>query len=401
MRQTALFGLPHQNPPCTICIQHDHISNFRAFVMISEIYIDGFRLFSGFRLNLKDGATLLCGLNGTGKSSVVEMVHRLKMFIGFGETVDRLCPQDDIPVWEKQPQGAFTTRLGLKLEIMGEIFSYEVEILHNLRDKLSRVEKESLSVKGEIIYKSEQGKVKIFRSDERQGEFPVAWNTSGLHLLDLVNKNASSFIKYIRENIFTVCPNPARMDSFNSGREKTPDYDGQNFSAWYAWIESNHLRQAVEAMEDIAQIFPGFKQFAFVEHGASRELVGKIGDMEHDYPISFGQFSQGQKALALFYMLVRACPPNSTIMIDEMENHVSIVELQPLYDLANTASEERNIQFVFVSHNPKTINWYQTEAILLSATGFPATISMEQYNPNPDITIEDRLWIERGQTGEI
>lgn len=369
--------------------------------MISEIYIDGFRLFSGFRLNLKDGATLLCGLNGTGKSSVVEMVHRLKMFIGFGETVDRLCPQDDIPVWEKQPQGAFTTRLGLKLEIMGKIFSYEVEILHNLRDKLSRVEKEILSVKDEIIYKSEQGKVKIFRSDERQGEFPVAWNTSGLHLLDLVNKNASLFIKYIRENIFTVCPNPARMDSFNSGREKTPDYDGQNFSAWYAWIESNHLRQAVEAMEDIARIFPGFKQFAFVEHGASRELVGKIGDMEHEYPISFGQFSQGQKVLALFYMLVRTCPPNSTIMIDEMENHVSIVELQPLYDLANTASEERNIQFVFVSHNPKTINWYQTEAILLSASGFPATISIEQYNPNPDMTIEDRLWIERGQSGEI
>lgn len=39
MRKTALFGLPHQNPPCTICIQHDRISNFKAFVMISEIYM--------------------------------------------------------------------------------------------------------------------------------------------------------------------------------------------------------------------------------------------------------------------------------------------------------------------------------------------------------------------------
>lgn len=375
--------------------------NFRELTMISEIYIDGFRLFRDFRLNLKNGATLLCGLNGTGKSSVVETIHRLKMFIGFGATVDCLCPQSDIPVWDQQPQGAFTTRMEFKLDIAEKFFNYEIEIRHNLRDKLSRVEKECLSLNGENLYKSWQGKVRIFRSTEKQGQFPVAWNTSGLHLLDLSNDDASLFIKYIRENIFTVCPNPSRMDSYNSGREKNLDYDCKNFSGWYAWIESNRLRQAVEAMEDIAGVFPGFKQFAFVEHGTSKELVGKLGDMEHDYPLSFSQFSQGQKALALFYMLVRTCPENSTIMVDEMENHVSIIELQPLYDLANMAVEDRNIQFVFVSHNPKTMNWYQTEAIMLSATGFPAEISMEEYEPNPDISLEDRLWMKRGQASEI
>lgn len=367
--------------------------------MITEVYIDGFRMFKDFKIQFTKLVSLISGLNGTGKSSIIEVVDRLKHFIGNGLTVKKLCPLSDIPVWENREYGRYSTQLGLKLCLNNDTFEYKVKILHNLRDKLSRVDEEYLLVNNNIVFKSLNGRVTVFSSSNKQDSFPIGWDVSGLNLLSSSNEKVALFLDSIQEKIICISLNPYKIQSFNHGNEKNLCFNGENFSAWYAWIKSNCLREAVLAMDDIGQSFPNFNQFDFINHGTAQELISLMTtNSNNTYKISFDQFSHGQKVIAVLYMLIRTCKNDSSILIDEMENFISQVELQPLYDAANQVTEDKQIQFVFISHNEKTLNWYQSDIIFLSLTeDFPPLITIEDYSSESDLSLEDRMWIERNK----
>lgn len=365
--------------------------------MISRLYLDGFRHFKDFTIRLNSGSTLICGLNGSGKSSIIEVFHRLKLFLRNSTSVEQLCMQCDLPAWENLARGRWTTHFEFDFSIDAHSYNYKIEILHNLRDKLSRVEKENLSCCGEILLQTENGRAIVFESPNQQAPFPVNWQVSTIPLLASSNNLVEIFLNGVQNKIFPLSINVCKMDAFSRSKEKQLDFDGANFSSWYSWLKSNRLKMVVNAMDDIRQCIPNFNQFDLIEHGTSHELAAIMdAGNEETYTLPFESLSQGQKVLSLLYMLIRTCPDQSTILIDEMENHISPIELQPLYDSANDAIEETNTQFVFVSHNPKTINWYQAEAIILSQNDNHFYVKALSFEPTENINIQDRLWLERG-----
>jgi AAA15 family ATPase/GTPase len=97
------------------------------------------------------------------------------------------------------------------------------------------------------------------------------------------------------------------------------------------------------------------------------------------YRLPFNSLSHGQKILSILHLLVRVAPANSTIAIDELENFLAPSELQPLYNAFQDAYEERNIQFILISHHPRTLNWYTDSAIVLSFAGNPPTLQARNF----------------------
>ena len=84
-------------------------------------------------------------------------------------------------------------------------------------------------------------------------------------------------------------------------------------------------------------------------------------------------------------------PDGSTLIIDEPGSYLAPGELQPWLDAVNDAWEERDIQFILITHNPKTINWHHKEAIVFGIEDEPPQIIAELNSNNTNETLFDRL----------
>lgn len=360
--------------------------------MLKKIYIDGFRHFKNFSFEPYEQATLLSGLNGTGKTTIVELVARLQLFLVKGMPVSSLCTPHDIPRWEAVGYGNYSTTLGMEIVKHQISFEYEIEIKHNFRESFCRVAHEILKIDGEIIFSSKEGKATVKSDDNRTFEYPVDWSLTGLTLAARNNSKIHNFLNLIKKNIYTVSINPFSISSFHKEEESILHWDGSNFSAWYAHLLDGEISAVASAFSEIAAFVPGFKQLVFEKEGKSKELVADISLSDSQaYRLSFENLSHGQKVLCILHLLIRVCPENSTILIDEFENFLAPVELQPLYDAAQDAFEEKNTQFIFVSHHQKTLNWFHDSAFILKFSGSPAFVRMEKFPSEAGLSIGEYL----------
>jgi predicted ATPase len=363
--------------------------------MLTNIYIDGFRHFKNFDLKPHQQATLLSGLNGTGKTTIVEVVNRLQLFLADSLPVTSLCNPADIPKWELKEYGSSSSTLGIDLEVGGKSYSYEVEVKHNFKNSMCRVDREILKIGDTRIFSSAGGNADVVSDDNRKFNFPVDWTFTGLIVAERKNSKIREFIQVIKDSIFSVSINPFAISSSHQEHEQILNLDGSNFSAWYDYLLDKQIAVIVKIFSEISSFIPGFKQFIFDKEGKSKEIVADISiSKTQSYRLPFENLSHGQKVLCLLHLLIRVCPENSTILIDEFENFLSPVELQPLYDAAQDAFEERNIQFIFVSHHHKTMNWFQDSAIILSFSGNSSFVRVENFSPNNGISIAEYLMAE-------
>ncbi len=75
--------------------------------MIKSIRLDGFRHFHDLNVRLRSPYTLISGLNGTGKTTVIEILNRLQRFLSNSLPVTSLCTPRDIPAWEITDHGSY------------------------------------------------------------------------------------------------------------------------------------------------------------------------------------------------------------------------------------------------------------------------------------------------------
>ena len=360
--------------------------------MLKSIYIDGFRHFKNFSLELNSQTTLLSGLNGTGKTSIVEIVNRLQLFLVNSLPVDSLCRTMDVPVWENKEWGHFSTTMGLDLGFGASTYSYAVEVRHNFKESICRVEKETLSVDGSKIFSNVSGNAEVVSDDNRSFSYPVDWTFTGLLVAGRNSSKIREFISLIRKSLYAVSLNPFAISSGHQEQDPLINLDGSNFSAWYDYLLGKQIAVVAGAFTELASFIPGFKQFIIEREGKSKELIADIFmGKSVAYRLPFENLSHGQKILCLLHLLVRICPEDSTVLIDEFENFLSPVELQPLYDAAEDAFEERNVQFLFVSHHHKTMNWFQGSAVILSFSGNPAFVRIEKFAPENGLSIAEHL----------
>ena len=67
--------------------------------MLKRIYIDNFRCLVNFELNA-DSINLFLGSNGTGKSSVFEVLQKIQLFISGDSNVETIFKAKDCTRWQ-------------------------------------------------------------------------------------------------------------------------------------------------------------------------------------------------------------------------------------------------------------------------------------------------------------
>jgi AAA15 family ATPase/GTPase len=146
---------------------------------------------------------------------------------------------------------------------------------------------------------------------------------------------------------------------------------------------------------------PGFVSANSPQNGDVYRWKTRVKYNNEYFELELRELSDGQKTLFALYSLLVNVQDGSTIIIDEPENYLAPSELQPWLDAINDAWEERDIQFILITHNPKTLNWYHKEALIFKIEAEPPRITIEKNDADStDIPLFNKLseteWVHRG-----
>src|SRR5579859_7109340 len=120
--------------------------------MLKRLYIDNFRCFVNFEYK-PERKQLLLGDNGSGKSSLLEVVRLLKEFL---KGRDIPFSQSSRTRWLRRPIQVFE----IEAEIDDKLYSYRVEIRYSPKSNAPTVSLEKLTVDDNAVFELMKGEMR-------------------------------------------------------------------------------------------------------------------------------------------------------------------------------------------------------------------------------------------------
>lgn len=366
--------------------------------MIKRLEINNYKLFRDFSLDLDEGLALLCGPNGSGKTSILEVIYALTKFLAMPDysdnsawSVEKAFPLRTFCRWLLDESGHGEMSINLELDCgVQNIYVYMLSVRHNFSDKSSRVQHESLALNGVSLFEFREGAIDMLTDDAQSLSFKSDWNRSGLVLASGNNSRIREFGRQI-SLLYAFHLIPALMEQNIEKPAETLGLYGENFAAWRFLHATKRPMKQAWVVEQSKYFIPGLVDIGNVKKGDWHTLVATVKFDGREKDIEFGELSDGQKILLSLYTIVANIPNGSTVIIDEPENFLAPGELQPWLETMNTAREERDIQFIVISHNPKTLNWHNKNAIIFRAAGNPPKVCFERHVDRYDESLMDKL----------
>lgn len=333
--------------------------------MLTRIYVDNYKSLVNFELKI-GAINLLLGPNGVGKSSIFEVLRKLRAFIGGDSKLDSLFDQTERTRWQTLRIQTF------ELEMTSELglYKYELAIEYDESGQKLRVKYERLGMDGSPLLRFEQGEMHLHRDDYSAGPiYPFDWNLSALASIYARpdNKKLTWFKERIQKLIVAQSV-PALMSPSSDQEEAVPGAHLENFVSWY-----RHLSQdqgvTLAVTEALRKVLPGFDHFEFKAYGEKNRHLNAYfvnPGLKTQMGYSFDELSDGQKALIALNTLLSAAQKHGYILcLDEPENFLALPEIRPwLVELYDRCEEEK-IQAVLISHHPEMIDY-----LLASPVGY-------------------------------
>lgn len=315
--------------------------------MLKRLYVHNYKCLVNFEINFDKDISLFLGANGSGKSTVFEVLTKLRRVIVDEDKVGSIFDQSDSPRWLNSEE----TDVHFELDIEIEQSIYRYALIIYLGGFFS-----DISIKKESLYRNNERL--IDESILSENEELIAGDNSRSYIDRYGIGIGDEFIQYLR-TLFIVRINPFEMFStFNKASEKIkPDFS--NYAEWFSYLNEKN-RRAVSIFEKaLRDILPGFDYFSIEKAGQGKVLQVDFKNKTNEKGVItyyFNELSEGQKVLIALYALVYCAPENSLICIDEPENFLALPEIQPWFDTLYDQCTERGLQALLISHHPKIIN---------------------------------------------
>ncbi len=357
--------------------------------MLSRIYVDNYKCLVNFELNL-DKLTVLLGENGSGKSTVFEVLRKLQQFIGGEAKSNQLFSFSDRCRWQNVL--AQTFELDFTMPEDGGVYRYVLVVEHAKEGDKSQVKEEKLFLNNQPLFAFEHGEIQLYDDASRPGpKFPFDWAQSGL--APVYSRPDNTRLTQFKEQVFKMIVTqiiPPMMLPDSSGRgDLLPAKNLENYVGWYRMVSqdqglTNRLSQSLK------QVLDNFDSFRFVPYGAKFLLEAKFtyDGVKNSISYQLHELSDGQKMLIALYALLETARSEYYMMcLDEPDNVISLSEVQPwlnaMYDLA---SDNRS-QFLLISHHPEAIDLFSSHARWLERPNGLAT----RISPLPESEDELRI----------
>jgi ABC-type molybdenum transport system ATPase subunit/photorepair protein PhrA len=352
--------------------------------MLKKVTIKNYRRFLDETLNFDD-IVLIAGKNGTGKSSLVELIYKIKRFLtseGQDGYVESLVSWSDLPRWEMKDYGKVETSFSLVLECENSCYAWDLTTQYNLRDLKCRIIMERLTLNADTLYHFdiENDNAQVFSDDKKEFHYPVDWGHSNLRIAGRVNSKIRAFLDEVGGKIVVH----SLLPEYLKDGEGDFDFHGNNFSAWF----SEKLAQDIESTSAVLQLYKDFLPNCVRTSISTKNgeiIINERKGAGASFELHFSELSAGQKKLCIYYALFKTVPYGATLILDEFENHLSPVELIPLYQMVQEEQETKWLQIIIVSHHNKTLNWYNDAVRIFSLVGEPAHVKIIEKDENSTV----------------
>jgi len=352
--------------------------------MITRVYIDNFRCFSNFEVQ-PDRVNLLIGNNGAGKSTFIDVLHRVVRLVVLGNTVEDEFPQNTLTLWDSRP----TQRIELDVSSNGGTYYYVLELSHDLARETVTLQREMVKYDSRTVFLYENGMVQLHNNEGKLGtQFSFRGTRSFLPQLEPRPENTllTWFLNSLRQ-VWFLKLDPAGIEPESRAEAESLDSDGSNFASWYRHLSLGYTEDLLKLFERLREILPGFRSLKTVstgKGGQKRELVAVFGygNPESKYDVDFDDLSDGERATIILYcLLMDAEGRKKTLLLDEPENYVGLQLIQPwLVELADAMRDEG--QLFVISHHPEVIDYLAADHSLFFERpgGGPTRVRLDPFD---------------------
>jgi len=365
--------------------------------MLKRLYIDNFRCFVNFEYK-PESKQLLLGANGSGKSSLLEVVRLLKEFI---KGRDIPFSQSSRTRWQDRPLQVFE----IEALISEQLFFYRVEIGYSSNSKEPSVGRERLSVDGITVFEFEGGEIRTRQKGEEEAVFPRGdASESSLHFASYSNPQVLSFLKWMSTvHSFKIDAYEGKMEEVADAAISVPDWEMENIASWYRYLLEADPSGNDGFRASIREVLPGFLNLRFSsEDDGVRKLRADFSlSGRGKLTVSLKELSDGQRCLIALYMILHfLVSKGHTVFIDEPDNFISLREIQPWLLQAEVTAVDNNGQLILISHHPEILNQWAQECGLRFFREENGHVRTEPFRPDPDGVLQPSELISRGWENE-
>ena len=325
--------------------------------MLSRLYVDNFRCLENFELDL-DETNVFLGRNGTGKTSVLNVLRNLQSLVVRGSRVDAVFPARDISLNSQRNEQRFE----IEARVNEEVYHYSLIVEHDRFRGMIRVGEETLEHDGNPIFEFKDGNAQLYDDDYSQGpSYPFDWSQSGIGFLveRHDNKKLTRFKEDIANYIIVSCCPPI-MSAETRTEDEFLEPLMQNFVGWYRRAAQENMNSIAPLFETLREALPDFDSINLTESGENSRALKAIfrGPSSELIRYSLDQLSDGQRALIAMYSLTHLSTARQvSLFIDEPANYLALGEVQPWLAEAVERAGESLGQVVVASHHPVIIDY--------------------------------------------
>lgn len=341
--------------------------------MIKRIYVNNYRALVNFEMQPGE-IDVLCGTNGTGKSSIIDAVRFICSLASGRSKFTEDEGDGDINISQLQ----FTSWLDSRVQTFemdissdGREFCYKIE-LEQLENHCPRVSKESAVCNGQLLYTRDLDGVHL----DGGSSFSLDWRQAALPMIapSAARKNVEYLQKAI-SRIVILRPDVHLITAESRSESRALDLNMGNFVSWYRLLSQE--QDYTDALRDCLKIvWTDMRSLLLENTGTSAKLM-KLRFESAD--LSIDQLSDGERMLLCLYAVQTALQMSKmdTLILDEPDNFVSLQEIQPWFiELAGDADETH--QALIVTHNGEILNAGAARKLLAARDGHGAPVRIAE-----------------------
>lgn len=370
--------------------------------MIRRVYIDNYKCFQNSEVDLSR-FNLIMGRNGVGKTEFFNVLTKVKQLIIEEAKLDTVFPTRSLTRWQDRP----VQTIELTLSGNQGLYSYELEVEHDIKNNQIRIKKEILFFDKKPLFEFRMGKVQLYRDDHSKGpEYPFDWGRSGLATIMPRHDNEKlTWFKDRLRRTYLLRLYPPSMEAESKEEEQTPSPGFENFTSWYRHASQENPQRQLELFDDLKASLVGFESLKLSSSGTKARVMEAAfshsesgGSTLSTY--TFDELSDGQRALVALYSIMRfTLRDDTTLCIDEPGNYLGLDEIKPWLLELEEASENEGTQVLLTSHHPRLIDSLALEKGILftRAHAGPVRTKPVQAEEVGSITISDlmaRGWLD-------
>jgi len=365
--------------------------------MLKHVYIDNYKCLVNFELDLGP-QQLLLGLNGTGKSTLLEALTAVKRLVTGQAGPAVLFPEESHTRWESRPRQTFE----LKVEL-GASYRFRLELEPGEPPPRMRVSTEVVFCDNRLVFLFADGEVQLFNDEfEQQVTYPFDPFRSALATVQprRDNRKLITFLRWMAK-LHCLRLNPYAMSGRAESEDSAPESDMSNFASWYRHVYQERADSAAKLQEDLRRVIPDFESLDLRQFGGNvRTLEGRFTvPSSPPYEIQFGfeELSDGQRVLICLYALLHFLVQEGVcLFLDEPENYIALPEIQPWLVELRDRVDERGGQAILISHHPELINYLAPDiGVVFERTG-SGPVRTRKYVADGELSLSPSEQIARG-----